>query len=202
MESLRPELHQCARLAEKFGLKAVFHTLSSHLWGTIPVLNAPYGFSGSSMMHLIADIDPRHVGAYIDPAHLSLDGEPLELALNILKDRVAIVAVKNMVYHPRSDGDMTVWNHEVCPLPDGLVDWRAAIASLRAAGYDGWLNLHAEYDGCYAPTAAPVIEEGGHTSTTPQPWKVDPTGNLAETPPVLDQLEHDIAYLAKIVAGS
>ena len=153
-------------------------------------------------MHLIADIDPRHVGAYIDPAHLSLDGEPLDLALDILKDRVDIVAVKNMVYQPTMDGDTTVWSHKVCPLPEGLVDWRSAIASLRAVGYNGWLNLHAEYDGRYALVVAPVDEADGHTSTMPRPWRVDPMGNLAETPPVLDLLELDIAYLVKIVTGS
>ena len=210
VDSVRAELHQYARLAEKFGVTAVFHTHSSHPWGTPPVLNAPYGFSASSLMHLIADIDPRHVGAYIDPAHLSLDGEPLELALDILKDRVAIVAivaVKNMVYHPTADGDTTVWSHEACPLPAGLVDWRAAIASLRTAGYGGWLNLHAEYNGRYAPVVphvvdGPVVDGDGRTRTMPQPWKLDPTGNLAETTPVLDLLEPDIAYLAKIVAGS
>ena len=202
MKTVRVELHQYARLAEKYGVKAVFHTHSSHSWGTPPALNAPLGLSGSSLMHLIADIDPRHVGAYIDPAHLSLDGEPLELVLDILKDRVAIVAVKNMVYQPRLDGNTTVWNHEACPLPDGLVDGRSAIASLRAAGYDGWLNLHAEYDGRCAPVVAPDDEADGHTATTPQPWRVDPTGNLAETTPVLDLLESDIAYLAKFVAGS
>ncbi len=198
VESVRAELHQYAKLADKFGVQAVFHTHSSHPWGTPPVLNAPYGLSASALMHLIADIDPRHVGAYIDPAHLSLDGEPLEMALDILKDRVAIVAVKNMVYHPTSDGDTTVWSHEACPLPKGLVDWRKAVASLRAVGYDGWLNMHAEYDGRYAPS----VTAGGRTSTTPQPWKLDPSGNLAETPPVVELLEPDIAYLAKIVAGA
>ena len=202
VESVRDELHQYARLAEKFGVTAVFHTHSNHLWGTTPALTAPYGFSGSSLMHLIADIDPRHVGAYIDPAHLSLDGEPLELALDILKNRVAIVAVKTMVYQPTTDGDTTVWSHEACPLPKGLVDWRAAIAALRTAGYDGWLNLHAEYDGRYAPVVAPVASGDAGSSTRSPPWKLDPTGNLAETPPVLDLLESDIAYLAKIVAGS
>ena len=197
VESVRAELHQYAKLAEKFGVRAVFHTHSSHPWGTPPALNAPYGLSASALMHLTADIDPRHVGAYIDPAHLSLDGEPLEMALDILKDRVAIVAVKNMVYHPTADGDTTVWSHEACPLPKGLVDWRRAVASLRAAGYDGWLNMHAEYNGRYAPAAA----SGGRTSAAPQPGQLDPAGNLTETAPVQELLEPDIAYLAKIVAG-
>ena len=198
MESVRAELHEYARLAEKFGVQAVFHTHSSHPWGTPPVLTAPYGLSASSLMHLIADIDPRYVGAYIDPAHLSLDGEPLEMALDILKDRVAIVAAKNMVYQSELDGDTTVWSHEACPLPEGLVDWRAAVASLRAVGYDGWLDLHAEYDGRYAP----VVAAGGRTSATPPSWQLDPSGNLAETAPVVELLEPDIAYLAKIVAGA
>lgn len=198
VESVRAELHQYAGLAEKFGVRAVFHTHSSHHWGTPPALSAPHGLSASALMHLIADIDPRHVGAYIDPAHLSLDGEPLEMALDILKDRVAIVAVKNMVYRPTADGDTTVWSHEACPLPQGLVDWRTAVAALRAAGYDGWLNMHAEYNGRYAPAAA----AGGPTSAAARPWKQDSAGNLAETAPALKLLEPDIAYLAKIVAGA
>ena len=87
-------------------------------------------------------------------------------------------------------------------MPKGLVDWRAAIAALRTAGYDGWLNLHAEYDGRYAPVVAPVASGDAGSSTRSPSWKLDPTGNLAETPPILDLLESDIAYLAKIVAGS
>ena len=198
VESVRAELHQYATLAEKFGVQAVIHTHSAHPWGTPPVLRSYYGLNASSLMHLIADIDPQHVGAYIDPAHLSLNGEPLAQVLDILQDRVAIVAVKNMIYHATLDGDTTVWHHEACPLPQGLVDWRTAVAALRAAGYDGWLNLHAEYNGRYAsPVAA-----GGRTGATPACWKVDPTGNLTETPPALDLLQPDIAYLAKIVAAS
>ena len=69
---------------------------------------------------------------------------------------------------------------------------------MRAVGYDGWLNMHAEYDGRYAPVGA----AGGRTSAAPQPWQMDPSGNLAETDPVVELLEADIAYLAKIVAGA
>ena len=70
-------------------------------------------------------------------------------------------------------------------MPQGLVDWRTAVAALRAARYDGWLNLPAEYNGRYAsPVAA-----GGRTGATPACWKVDPTGNLTETPPALDLLQ-------------
>jgi len=43
---------------------------------------------------------------------------------------------------------------------------------------------------------------GGRTGATPASWKVDPTGNLTETPPALDLLQPDIAYLATIVAAS
>ena len=111
---------------------------------------------------------------------------------------MAIVAVKNMVYRPTADGDTTVWSHEACPLPQGLVDWRTAVAALRAAGYDGWLNMHAEYDGRYAPAAV----AGGPTSAAARPWKQDSAGNLAETAPVLKLLEPDIAYLSKVVAGA
>jgi hypothetical protein len=175
-------------------VKAVIHTHSSHLWGAPAKLLAPLGLSASSLMDLIADFDPQHVGAYVAPAHLSLDGEPVDLALDILKDRVAIVAVKNMDYHPTEDGGTTVWHHKACPLPEGLVDWRAAVASLRASGYCGWLNLHAEFNGRYA--------SGDRAGVATQPWQVDSAGNLADTPPVLDLLERDIAYLTKIVSGS
>ena len=48
----------------------------------------------------------------------------------------------------------------------------------------------------------PLVAVGGRTGATPASWKVDPTGNLTETPPALDLLQPDIAYLAKIVAAS
>jgi hypothetical protein len=37
---------------------------------------------------------------------------------------------------------------------------------------------------------------------TPHSGKLEPTGNLDEMPPVLDRMQPDIAYLAKIVAAS
>lgn len=157
---IRKELAAYAKLAAKHGITALFHTHSDPY----------YGLNASALMHLLHDLDPKHVGAYVDPAHLGIDGEPLEMALDILRGRVAMVAVKNSHYRKETRDGRVHWKRGVCPLPEGLTDWTEAVKLLKRSGYDGYLSVHGEYDGRH------------------------------ELEPVLEVLKPDIAYLLKILS--
>ncbi|MBI3832392.1 MAG: sugar phosphate isomerase/epimerase [Planctomycetes bacterium] len=161
VKTIKKELAAYAKLSEKHGIKALFHTHS----------DTYYGLNASAQMHLLQDIDPKHVGSYIDPAHLALDGEPLELALDILRGRIAMVAVKNSHYASKREGSRVVWSRGVCPLHEGIVDWPKAVALLKASGYDGYLSVHGEYD------------------------------NRDELEPVLEVLVPDIKYLRGVLGA-
>ncbi|GMV78928.1 MAG: hypothetical protein AMXMBFR7_01120 [Planctomycetota bacterium] len=136
VKTIRKELAGYAKLAARFGVQALFHNHSDPY----------YGLNASALMHLIQDLDPAHVGAYVDPAHLALDGEPLGMAIDILRGRIAMVAVKNSFYQREQKDGKVRWNRGMCGLQEGLVDWPEAVQLFRAAGYAGPFNLHAEYD--------------------------------------------------------
>lgn len=155
---IRKDLAAYAKLAAKHGITALFHTHSDPY----------YGLNASALMHLLQDLNPKHVGAYIDPAHLAIDGEPLEMALDILRGRVGMVAVKNSHYQRQTQNGHVKWKRGVCPLPEGLVDWAVAAAQLKESGYDGYVSVHGEYD------------------------------DRHELESVLEVLKPDIAYLNKI----
>lgn len=146
VKDIRKELAAYAKLAAKHGITALFHTHSDPY----------YGLNASALMHLIQDFDPKHVAAYIDPAHLGIDGEPLEMALDILRGRIGMVAVKNSHYKPVRNGDHMVWKRGVCALSEGLVDWAQAVKLLKQSGYDGYVSVHGEYDDRH--TLEPVLE--------------------------------------------
>jgi len=157
---VRKELADYAKLGAKHGIQALFHTHSDPY----------YGLNASALMHLLQDLDPVQVAAYLDPAHLALDGEPLEMALDILRGRIGMVAAKNSHYKKTTEAGHVVWKHGVCPIHEGLVDWRAALKLLRESGYDGAISVHGEYD------------------------------DRHELEPVLEYLKPDIAYLRKFLS--
>lgn len=136
VKAIRNELAGYVKLAARYGVRALFHTHSDPY----------YGLNASSLMHLLDGTDPAHVGAYLDPAHLALDGEPLEMALDILRGRVAMVAVKNSYYRASQPAGETTWHRGMCKLDEGLVDYRRALRQLKTSGYDGFLSVHGEYD--------------------------------------------------------
>ena len=137
VDAIRGALEGFEALGREFGVRTLLHT---HSGGS-------YGSNCSGLADLLKGFDPQFVGAYVDPAHLALGGEPLRMALDIVRDWLAMVAVKNARRLPARDRDTMVWKADWCLLREGFVDWRAAVGDLRAAGYEGALSLHGEYSG-------------------------------------------------------
>jgi len=137
VDQARRDLDGFRKLSEKYRVRTLVHNHS----GFYLACNA------STLMTLLRDFDPAHVAAYVDPAHLAINGEPLSLALEIIGNRLAMVAVKNVAYVATKGASRTTWKRSWCLLRDGLVDWPRAIALLEERGYDGPLSLHGEYSG-------------------------------------------------------
>ncbi len=99
------------------------------------------------LWHVLRRYDPRHVAAVWDPAHNALQGEDADLALDILKDRICMVSLKNarrrrLPATRHGDGGWeTYWTRG----SEGLADWRQVASELRRRGWSGPLCLHAEY---------------------------------------------------------
>jgi sugar phosphate isomerase/epimerase len=106
----RKRLGGFAKLAEKTGVKACYHTHSgSNLGGACAALRL-----------LLADFDPHHVGAFVDTGHTAINGGPIRLELDMVKPWLTLLAIKDMAWEKTKDG----WRHEVVPVGGGIVRWK------------------------------------------------------------------------------
>jgi len=126
------DLPRAAELAARHGVRLLFET---HM-GTITP-------SVSSCMRLIAGLAPEQVGVIFDPGNMAREGrEHWRMGLQMLGDYLAHVHYKNFraeVKERRADGT-AVWDYPACPPAEGLVDWRAVLADLRAVCFDGYVS--------------------------------------------------------------
>ena len=108
--------------------------------GVRPALQLHHGTVHPSAAHALHLI-PDGVAIYADPGNQAMEGsESWDLTLDQLGERLACVGVKNAA--PRDGG--LQWQ----PLADGgVVDWPAALRTLRERNMDVPLSVHAHYAG-------------------------------------------------------
>jgi len=135
VDVIRAALDGFARLAEKHGVRCAVHTHSGN----------NYGLNAAAAMHLVKGLDPQFVGVYLDPGHLSVNGEPIRIAVDMVKDYLCLVAMKDFVYVSKEEEGRVKWTRTLAPLRKGLVDWPETLAALAEVGYDGPLSFHSEY---------------------------------------------------------
>jgi sugar phosphate isomerase/epimerase len=140
VDEFRKGLAGWEALGRKYQVKICYHTHSGpHL-----------GVNCAAMMHLLKDFDPQYLGAYIDPGHLRLEGEEFSFGVNMVREYLSIVALKDVaVTSSRTDeGKVTVaW----VPAGQGMVSWSHVFKVLADTGFKGPLSVHAEY-----PTNGPA----------------------------------------------
>jgi len=135
VDEIRQALEGFQRLAEKHGVRVAVHTHSG----------AFFSVNAAATMSLVRGLDPRFVGVYLDPGHLAINGEPPRMAIDLVRDYLCLVGVKNLT-HIRTEQDGRVrWSCRVVPLREGLADWGETLAALAQAGYTGPLSFHSEY---------------------------------------------------------
>ena len=74
-----------ANLAERTGVKAVYHTHSGVCLGS----------NCAGLRHLLENLDPRYVGAYVDLGHLAVNGEDVQLGLPLVRAHLAAISAKD-----------------------------------------------------------------------------------------------------------
>jgi len=122
------------------GVTAGFHVHSGNYMG----LSANY------IERLIADRDPRAVGVFYDIGHDTIEGSAggWQMDLDLIRDRIVMVAVKNMLWKPgkRAENGRQTWAWEVVPLADGLADIPAFFGLLKKLSFAGPVSFHSEYE--------------------------------------------------------
>lgn len=133
---LRGNLEGWARLAEKYGVKVCYHTHSDFYLG----LNC------AALMHLLQGLDPAFLGAYIDPGHMTIHGEPYALGIDMVREYLSIVGLKDVLLQRSDHGEEGGRVEKFVPAGEGMVRWSEVFAELTRIGFTGPLSVHAEYE--------------------------------------------------------
>ncbi len=144
VDAARKDLDALEALAMRFKVKVCLHTHSGRY----------LGLNTSAVMHLVRDRHPQHVGVYIDAGHLAVCGEPLPMAVAIAAKYLSLVAVKDVRWdRPSPDKP---WTTTFLPVGQGIVDWPALMAALKASGYAGAISFHSEFA---APSTEALLDQ-------------------------------------------
>jgi sugar phosphate isomerase/epimerase len=135
IDRYRKCLEEFAKLAEQTGVKPVIHNHSG----------SSMGLNSSSVMNLVRDFDPAHVGVYADVGHLSIVGEPYPMALDIVKEYLSVIAFKDLVRQSVMVDGKPQWTVDVVPLGTGFGDFPTVLNTLKKINYTGPISFHCEY---------------------------------------------------------
>ena len=128
----RRRLAGFAKLAAKTGVRACCHTHSG----------AYIGNNAAGLRLLLQDLDPHHLGAFLDTGHVAVNGGPVRMELDLVRQWLTLVAIKDMVWEKQKAG----WRHRVAPAGEGIVRWNEVAAGLRDCKFTGTVSVHAEYE--------------------------------------------------------
>lgn len=128
----RKKLAGFAKLAEKTGVKACYHTHSGN----------NLGGACAALRMLLADFDPHHIGAFVDTGHTAINGGPIRLELDMIRPWLSLLAIKDMAWQNTKQG----WRSEVVPVGRGIVRWQEVGQGLKDVGFDGTVSVHGEYE--------------------------------------------------------
>lgn len=132
IKTARIKLQGFARLAEATHVKACVHTHSGN----------NVGANAGVLRMLLNDLDPHHLGAYADTGHLAVNGCPIRIELDLLRQWLSLIAIKDMLWAKTTKG----WQYHVVPAGDGIVHWPEFAQAVRDVNYQGTISLHGEYE--------------------------------------------------------
>ncbi len=168
LEQFNRELDGLEKLAKSTGVRVNLHLHSGAYLTSL----------AAAVWWLIKDRDPAAVGAYVDPGHMFVEGgrDGWRLGLDLLHKRIALVAVKDLIWEQVPDDALgkNRWKTRIAPLERGAVPWPEVFDVLKKSKFDGWVSVHSEY-------------QGGHS------WKD------LDVPGVIEQTRNDLAYLKRVL---
>jgi sugar phosphate isomerase/epimerase len=128
----RRRLAGFAKLAEKTGVRACYHTHSGLMLGN----------NAAGLRLLLQDLDPHHVGAFVDTGHTAVNGGPIRMELDLVRPWLSLLAIKDMLWEKGKDG----WRSRVVPAGEGIVRWNEVGQAVRDCKFNGTVSLHGEYE--------------------------------------------------------
>jgi sugar phosphate isomerase/epimerase len=136
VDDARRSLENWEILGRIYGVQICYHTHSgNHL-----------GLNAAALMHLLQERDPTYIGAYLDPGHFAVNGEPFAMAMAMAARYVSILSVKDVLIERTQVNDHGSKQVRWVPAGQGMVDWRAVSATLKATGFAGSASIHCEFE--------------------------------------------------------
>jgi len=139
LEALKPRIAGLARLNEKYGTTAMYHTHS----GT--------GNIGGGVWDLwlaVKDFDPQFVGLNYDLGHATIRGGTgwVETS-HIARRHVRGLSLKDFrwVKGDRGHRGAGAWSAEMVPGGEGMVDFAGMLGYFKTVGFAGPIELYQEY---------------------------------------------------------
>jgi len=134
LEEAGRDFRSLVQLAEQSGIQAGYHNHADYLGA--PVWD---------MARIMDTLDPKWAGYYFDVCHAVTEGGGAgwKIAFNLAAPRVKMIAVKDFHWEKTASRG---WRRRICPLGEGMVDWKSYLRLLAQSGFAGPVSLHIEYD--------------------------------------------------------
>jgi sugar phosphate isomerase/epimerase len=138
VDKIRGLLEGFQRLSARHGVQTVIHNHSGR----------SMGLNSAAVMNLVKGFEPKHIGVFADAGHLSICGEPIDMAIDMVRDYLALFAFKDLMRERVVQSGKATWQIRVVPLGHGFVEWGTLVAALKRTGFGGVVSMHSEYSGC------------------------------------------------------
>ena len=182
LEEYSARIGRLARLNEKYGVTALYHTHS------YPGL---VGGAVWDLWTMIRDFDPRFVGMNYDIGHATVRGGPgwFESA-HLARRFIGSVTLKDFQWvHFPSAPFAGRWSPKYCRPGDGIVDFQGFFAYLKEINFRQPIELYFEYE-VYPPGKPPVNLLGTNFGS----WKLEiPQADL------LAAMRRDLAFYRGVI---
>ncbi len=136
LEALKPRVSELAALNSRYNMTAMYHTHSGMEVGA-PIWD---------LWLILRDVDPKLTGINYDIGHATIEGgvggwiRSAQLSAPYMRG----VALKDFRWARNARGQ---WKPEWCPVGEGMVQFPRFFAMLKAARFNGPLQVHYEYAG-------------------------------------------------------
>jgi sugar phosphate isomerase/epimerase len=150
LDAIKVKVERFVTLNRKHGTTLMYHTraggnaVGSVVW---------------DLLYVLKDFDPKHVGLHWDTGHMSHHGSNMwELLMRTAGPYIVAIGWKDRSWERRESGG---WSSPYVPMGTGLVDIARYAAVMHDIGFDGPMELQAEY-----PNGG--SENGADTLTLPR----------------------------------
>ena len=122
-----------ANVAEKYGVQIGFHNhagyIGAQIWDIAPVIDT---------------LDPKVVGYYYDIENATAEGgaQGWRINENLVMPRMKMMAVKDLYWKKT---EAKGWQETVCPLGEGMCNFKVFLRTAAQGGFHGPISLHIEY---------------------------------------------------------